>query len=596
LKEFLKTLFKFSIDRKGLSDIDNVLLDIRCRELSEYSKAELRKMTFLSLPFSWILEIIFFPMKMLSVQFLFSLLVALVPYLVFSLLNFWEFLILVFIVWAAVSIKSLCSTLLELLVDLTDLILLGRITSVLVSTHSALPNDRKRRLITKLNQNFIQHMYTSRPGGWRKINNSWEGYFVDLAKNFLSNKTLLREEVDDYWSSINDQSCIYKVQLAPTLNATHGWEEKNWWKNVTKAKLVATIDSLDDINCRQGFNPEYTLLGAAVELGAKSSHIEFIISRGGDVNHPQVAFWKNTFLYMLSFGVCRGDLEVVNVLLDAGADVDLAYENRETTILQDAAFYPDKSDIFILLFDKYPRFRSGDSEGNTLLHYLASSNHNRVDAMRRLTNLGFSLEETNHKDRSVLLASIGCIPISIFGYDVSPNLENFRFVLEQGPDPSFYSRAPETNPASWLLLNLYSLSWSEKLKLLEELERFGLNDYSGIDYDGDTFLHGSAKQGLYEPCDFLLTRGLDPHKVNERTGRSAFQELCLFEYGDLNLWLRKVDLYLEHGCDINSIVKQEKTALDLIMEALSKNEEDIDSIPDAISIKELIVARQSRLG
>lgn len=162
-------------------------------------------------------------------------------------------------------------------------------------------------------------------------------------------------------------------------------------------------------------------------------------------------------LFPLINNTFSGHAEVMEILLDAGADPNYAHSDGNTPLL--IACYDNQQDIVKLLLRYHAIVSKGNSNGYTPLHIAAWNGH--INTVRILLKAGAKHDlPTNDKNTPLALAAHG-------GH----------------------------------------------LNVIEELLSLGckVNNY---DKDNDTPLHYAAYNGMVRACELLIEYGADPNCVS----------------------------------------------------------------------------------
>ena len=163
---FWKSIFRLRQNEDIALQLDHVLLHLRHKAIKAHSSSEQTKMTLLSVPFVWLIEIMTLPMLFIGKfrTFLISLIISAITLTILPGFNLKSFILLTLLLWSLLNIKGVCEKIFELLFDIFDLVFLGKLTSKLSNFYSCLSIQEQKKFKTKLNGSFIQHLYTSRQG------------------------------------------------------------------------------------------------------------------------------------------------------------------------------------------------------------------------------------------------------------------------------------------------------------------------------------------------------------------------------------------------------------------------------------------------
>ena len=201
-----------------------MLLHLRHKALKADSSSDQTKMTLLSIPFVWLIEIVTLPRLFIGKfkSLLISLIISAISLIILPDFELTNFIFLTLLLWSLLNIKAVCEKLFELLFDLLDLVFLGNLTNKLLDFYSSLSIQEQRAFKTQWNGKFIQHLYTSRQGFWscyQKVSTLGK-LFCCLFQLCSKDKQLLDLEIDRYWLEANQPNSFYE-KFDPIMFSEH---------------------------------------------------------------------------------------------------------------------------------------------------------------------------------------------------------------------------------------------------------------------------------------------------------------------------------------------------------------------------------------
>lgn len=280
----------------------------------------------------------------------------------------------------------------------------------------------------------------------------------------------------------------------------------------------------------------------------------------------------------IDLAIEKGDLDALNVMLDANPDLKLKSKKRLESALQKASVKGDPRIVERLL-------RAGAQD--IFAAFLEAVRYTYVDVARIFLKL--DPEIINHLDRQgnralglaaksnyikmtrFLLAnnansSLGLI---IDGFELSPlyiaSLHGYRAIVEillmekaDANQPFFHSRIgrPLRTP----------LHVAEDPSCIRLLVSYG-GDVNRLDHEGETPLHKAARKNSVEAIKTLCECGAIPDLSNWPTEKKAPREAPL-ECAVQNLQLGAIRTLVECGADINARNKENKPLLLFVIDRL----------------------------
>ena len=128
--KFIQLLQNINNNKKNANEIDNVLLHLRHYSLKNQNRSDFRKSILLASPFIWVINLLLIPLLVVGKfkSLILSALLACIPFLIFEIINFKQYVLLTAIIWALTNIKSFCETLINFCFDFFDFVFLGKFT------------------------------------------------------------------------------------------------------------------------------------------------------------------------------------------------------------------------------------------------------------------------------------------------------------------------------------------------------------------------------------------------------------------------------------------------------------------------------------
>ena len=219
-KTFFKDIIKLITSQRDVLPIENIMLHLRCRGLLNNTRFERLKTIMMGLPFAWLLNILMFPITLLSFMasrlFVISFATPFVPYWL-DMISLTEFFKFGLVLWIILNCKVVFITGCKLFFDLADFITLGSLTEFVLYFYSLLPVDLQRDFLNHKNYEAVTFLTTTRQVWGYSRDYKWEGYFSELASKVLvDNPEIVECEVARYWEKILEDGNIYETQDPPS--------------------------------------------------------------------------------------------------------------------------------------------------------------------------------------------------------------------------------------------------------------------------------------------------------------------------------------------------------------------------------------------
>jgi len=599
-KAFLNLISDIYSIAEETSSIENVLLNLRLKGIGKNNIRERKKIARLGFLFLWSTKILMLPILIVTYfkSFILSLFVSLIPYVVFNILSFSNFLLLILLIWAACNYKSVSILVGLFFFDLLEFISGGKLFDKFMFFYSDLPVEKKRNFINKGNYFFITHLYSIKQVWGLPREVRWEDYFSSISIKCADDPELLELETNKYWSEYSKPNNLFSHRNPPSLDRPDLWRDEDAWKIMTPAALKIILKNNENIN--EYDNASFlrrTMLCIAVENNTSLELVKMLIDAGADVHWPQLGY-RNEFS-ILEHAVSYSSAEIVKYLISCGADINLAARDgdcpsgysgphnffqiavltaKEPQILREILINPNQD--FVI-----------DNYGNTLLHYAAVSPNNRSEYVKVLLDLGFDINAKNSAGQTPLIYGLSeTVDYRIEGG--SANLNTMKCLLSSGANPNAYDQYGNT--ALHCISNSHYILDSQNERVSELL--LSGADIDALNLDGYTPLICAAFEGNHEAAENLINHGANIEFALE-TGLTAFEAACLsiieLEYTSYTIpsYVQMIDLFLESGVNVNQTFPQtSKKPIDLISERLSGMKDfSIEDLP-----KESMLARHLR--
>ena len=218
--------------------------------------------------------------------------------------------------------------------------------------------------------------------------------------------------------------------------------------------------------------------------------LQAIISHGADVNATN----KNN-LTALMIACMKGNIDVINVLLNAGADHSIV-----------------------------------DTDGKTWIHYAVRGGSSK-ETLQVIINHGADVNATNKNNLTALM--IACMKGYIDAIDV---------LLSAGADPSIADTKGET----WIH---YAVQGDCSKEILQATIDHGA-DVNSTNMNGETALLVACKNGNIDAIDVLLNAGADPNNAN------AKDETCIHHAVFKDCSKETLQAIIDHGADVCSATNE----------------------------------------
>ena len=386
---------------------------------------------------------------------------------------------------------------------------------------------------------------------------------------------LLKAGADPNIQDTNGMTLIYYAVTGgcskKTLQAImdHGFDVNPMDKDNKSPLMIACLNGNVDaihILVNAGADPNIqgtkgtTLIHHAVAGGCNKETLQAIINHGSNVNAT-----AEDCLTPLMFACHEGNVEALNVLLNAGADPNMADSNggtlihlsvvrgcsKETlqTIIDHGAdvnatdnnnlttlmlaCQKGNDEIINLLFNARADPNIHDTAGETLIHHAFAQGCSK-ETLQTIIKHGADVNATNKDNITALM--LACKHSSE---------EAINILLDAGADPNI----ADTDGATWIH---HAVAAGCNKKTLQTIIGYGadVNTTNNL-----TALILACRNENEELINVLLNAGVDPN-IKNTTGATLIHHACSGGYSKVTL-----QTIINHGADVNATNTENVTAL-----------------------------------
>jgi ankyrin repeat protein len=259
-----------------------------------------------------------------------------------------------------------------------------------------------------------------------------------------------------------------------------------------------------------------TLLHIAAGYG-QAEMVEYLLELGAEPDPPAGPRQYTP----LQLAAAEGQTAVVSLLLDHGADPDRRDAEGRSAVHHAAAV--GVPDILNELLDRHAAFRVGDNNGNRPIHYAAMRGHTPL--IQRLVAAGEYIDTTNLEKFTPMHLAVR------YGHD-----ETVAFLLEKGADPNTSNQRGNTA--------LHSAAYRNLIPIAQRLVEKGARIDPTTEHRHTPF-HFAAENGHVEMLEWLAEQGADLRALTDN-GATALHRAASRGREEAVLWL------LEQGMEINT--------------------------------------------
>jgi ankyrin repeat protein len=563
---FLRSLFKVATSDAEVEQIENILIDLRCRSLEKSHPSSRKKAIRMGIPFHWFLTVLMLPLLTVShfKTLLLGSALSVIPFLILGGFSGKNFTLTALAAWVALNYSSAYRAAVHLFFDLADLVSGGQLTEMVIARWRELPISRKRKFLQKGKRyHLVSHLYSTRHCLEPKLETRWESYFAEIAPIICDEPELVGLEADNYWRKINEETSVFNTRTPVEIGSAGCWLNLSW-TSLTPAFLWIVLSRIGDVN-ETDVQTKRTILGSAVTGGASVEQVKALLNAGADVNAPQGSLWSESKVSILELAISNGGEHLLPTLLENGASVSATEDLSVTGIvpsgwkgghnfLEGALLTIQDGEIFRSLLEKGNPMII-DPRGNTLLHYAVISPKSKAKHIRALVGAGLDIDSKNNEGLTPLLHGIVAIvfgPSVLYGKGAA-HLDNMETLLKLGANAKVTNEWGE-GPLHLLSTSPFSIELYEaRTKLLVD---YGA-DIEGRDQFEKTPLMSAAANGTPELVGALLELGAD---VGAKTlaGKTALAFACgrkidreTLHY-NLSAYHRIIDIFAHWGANLAS--------------------------------------------
>ena len=323
--------------------------------------------------------------------------------------------------------------------------------------------------------------------------------------------TLLKEGADPSIADTSGNTCLHEAVT----------------QSSSKAILLAIIDHGAVVNATNQEN-ETALLVACIKRN--TCIINILLNAGAD---PNIAATNgNTCLHYAA----DNDIpqEIVQAIIDHGADVNATNKTNQTALL--LAYHKGKADIINTLLNAGADPNIAVTDGNTCLHYAAQDRFFPKEAIRAAINKGANVNATNHKNQTVVL--LAC---------KKGNTNIINMLLDAGADPN----VADTNGYTCLHATAYC---GVRQGVFQAIIDHGV-DVNATNKQNQTALLVACTQQNTDLINTLLNAGADP-SIADTNG-----DTCLHQAVTQSSSKAILQAIIDHGAEVNATNHENQTAL-----------------------------------
>ena len=563
---FFHSLVKLATSSGEVEQIENILIDLRCRSLEKSDPGNRKRAIRFGLPFYWFLQSLMLPLLIVShfKTLLLGSALSVIPFLILGSFSGQHFTLTTLAAWIALNYSSVYRAIAHFVFDLADFASGGRLTEMAISRWRELPTSRKRTFLQKGRRHLLaSHLYTTRHCLEPKLETRWENYFAEIAPMISDESELVELEADNYWQKIDEETSAFNTRTPVEIESADNWPNLSW-PSLTPAFLWIVLGRIGDVN-EADSRTKQTILGSAVAGGASVEQIEALLTAGADINAPQGTLWGERQLSILELAMSNESQHLLPTLLENGACVSAAEDLSATeqvpsgwrgrhNFVEGALLTIEDEEIFRSLLGKANPSLT-DPRGNTLLHYAAISPKSKANHIQALVDAGLDIDSQNNDGLTPLLHGIVDIvygPIALYG-EGGAHLDNMEALLKLGANTKATNEWDENALHMLATCKFIIGHYPTRAKLLVD---------SGVDLDardkfGKTPLMSAASNGTPELVGALLELGADAEATTS-LGDTAFAFACGREidsetiHYNLNAYHQIVDIFAHWGTNLAS--------------------------------------------
>ncbi|MEM1124778.1 MAG: ankyrin repeat domain-containing protein, partial [Bacteroidota bacterium] len=279
------------------------------------------------------------------------------------------------------------------------------------------------------------------------------------------------------------------------------FHERSFWKAQPSVELVKA-------KIAEGHNPtEKNDFGFdAVSYGiidkAPNETLQYLLTlEGNPVTKPT----HGDITYLL-WSAYKGNIEMVNHLLDLGSDIQLATSRGTNILLLTAIGGVEDKSMYDLILSKGVKIDYENASGTNVLLSLAGSDADDETLFQYLVDKGLSWDTKDDAGNG------------LFNYAArAGNMAIMKMCVAKGLDYTSMNEKGENA----LLFAAYGRKRSEVLlETFTYLDELGL-DVDVVNWEGQTPLHNAVRRGSPEIIAFFVERGVNVNQI-DKAGNTAF--------------------------------------------------------------------------
>jgi ankyrin repeat protein len=369
--------------------------------------------------------------------------------------------------------------------------------------------------------------------------------FLNYTINLLSNNLLSETDVDKIVRWIDEiQGYELFAKLLSTKSSTIEALASNLLPSALRLKNARftriLLDARVDPNSPMGYHRiaplQYITKHGDIEL------VRMLLDAGADVNAPPTGSDGQDGDTALQAAAKNGSVELIEILLDAGADINAPPPQEWGRTALQAAAMNGNIELVQILLDASADINAPPAEewGYTVLQAAAKTGN--IELVQILLDAGADINAptSQERGRTALQAAAE-----------KGNIELVEILLNAGADVN----APPSPIRGHTALQAAVAAEKGNIDLVEILLNAGadINDPPLSGYRKRTALQAAAGNGNIELVHVLLSAGTDINAPpSESSGRTALQAAA--EKGNIEL----VQILLDAGADINAPTSQER--------------------------------------
>ena len=302
-------------------------------------------------------------------------------------------------------------------------------------------------------------------------------------------------------------------------------------RNYCHMEVVQAIISHGvDVNITNKMN--ITALMIACKEGNKEA-INVLLNAGADHNIADA--YGHTWLHYAARNYRQP--EVLQTIINHGVDVNVTNEHKITALM--LACEKGNKDVINILLDAGADHNITDAYGDTWLHY-AARNYWHPEVLHSLISHGVGVNATNRKNITAFMTACA-----------KGNKDIINVLLNAGADPD----KADTDGDTCLH---YAARHYCHMEVVQALISHGI-DVNVTNKKNVTSLMISCRERNKDDVDVLLNAGADPN-IADDDGDTCLHKILHREYLSLEYDHETLQMLLDHGAPVNAANKNHQTA------------------------------------